>query len=280
MSPAIYKPGSVPTPSNAPHLSGFFKAKALPGMEREFKAAKDDLMAHLSVKPVAWEYLRGEKPGGHDAFSKDSDKWDMDKTTKQRILVDLSDRSTFIDLSAIGPWHIAEFLKGGDWEERIVAHCLRPSKLQMGVIEPEPETQLPRPAEVEAPSLNTDFAVEGESGILGEFEPPSEDTWEPEGTTSDFPVEETTDMVKFTPAPKTKLDPRTKVAAKQTAKPALKKVAAPAPVVPVREDVLKALLRRKFIKDALNEGRLTEANLRKTPTPRLVKMLERGTFNG
>ena len=87
-------------------------------------------------------------------------------------------------------------------------------------------------------------------------------------------------MVKFTPAPKTKLDPRTKVAAKQTAKPALKKVAAPAPVVPVREDVLKALLRRKFIKDALNEGRLTEANLRKTPTPRLVKMLERGTFNG
>ena len=55
------------------------------------------------------------------------------------------------------------------------------------------------------------------------------------------------------------------------------KKAAPAPTSH-RADLIHILEKQKFIKKAIKDGFLTLANLDKTPTDRLERMLERGTY--
>jgi hypothetical protein len=314
MAPVFSKFGAQPTATNATHLSSFFKVKALPGMERALKEAKNALMAHLANKPEIWKFMNGTA-NGIQKYSKVITEWDLARTTLQRAVIDLSDRSIMVELESIGPWHLAEYRKGGDWEERIIAHALQTSRSQIGIAPTKP---LPPPAAVkvvfqsfdEPASVISDVQDE-EFGILDEEynEFPVEEPWDSETETpTPFPEEETP-MAKFTPAKQSdkpaapaakpvakKAAPvakkPTKTAAKviaaakspKAAKPVAKKAApvlkAKGPLNDTRAEVIKGLLKRKFIKDAIAQGHLTEANLRKTPTPRLEKMLERGSYKG
>lgn len=305
MAPSFSRPGMNPTPNNAPHLSSFFKAKALPGMEREFKRAKDALVGHLANKPEIWKFMDGSVEGPQK-FAAIFDKWDLTRTTLHRAMVDLSDRNVMIDLDSIGPWHLAEFRKGGDWEERVIAHAVQASRTQVGFT---PSKPLPPPAPIKV-TPEPEPVIFGDSvdevGILGlqDNESPVEEPWEPETEEpTTFPVEETP-MVKFTPAKKS-VKPSVKAAPKKAApapkkptktadkviaaakslkaqpvKKAVPALKAKGPINDIRAVVIATLLKRKFIKDAIASGHLTVANLKKTPTPRLEKMLERGSYKG
>lgn len=96
-----------------------FGATALPGKEKEFDTTLEKLVQHLLSRPTL-PPTSGESwnPKAWERYRISLCTWDSERSALHRLLYDLSDKSTIINIDTIGRWAMNEYEKGGDWLSR------------------------------------------------------------------------------------------------------------------------------------------------------------------